>query len=344
MGIQLLQDDIRQEPPVSFPGKLLAFLYARYKAFKGDKNKGLVIVPTELIVDNALKLEEIVLELAHLNALESPFIDWLENHNSFCNSLVDRIVPGKPDAVSLQAMTTELGYQDDLLTMSEAYILWAIEGDERIKSVLSFHQADKGVVIEPNIEQYRELKLRLLNGTHTLSCGLAFLSGFTTVKEAIQNGAIEAYISRLMLSELATAIPYPMDENMVQRFGEQVLDRFRNPYIEHRWISITMNYTSKMAARNVPTLLHYYKNVTASRVRQEDVPVHFALGFAAYLLFMKAVKCEKEVYYGELNGHFYPIQDDKVAYFNERLYHPEWGKNAHLIHHNRPLFHILPLS
>ena len=332
MGIQLVQDDIRQEPPTSFPGKLLAFLYARYKAFNGDKNKGLVIVPTELIVDNALKLEEIVLELAHLNALESPFIDWLENHNAFCNSLVDRIVPGKPDAISFQKMTEELGYQDDLLTMSEVYILWAIEGDERIKSVLSFHQADKGVVIEQDIEQYRELKLRLLNGTHTLSCGLAFLSGFTTVKEAMQNEAIEAYISRLMLSEIAPSIPYPMDENLVQRFGEQVLDRFRNPYIEHRWISITMNYTSKMAARNVPTLLHYYKNMvlklhqaTQSVMAQnaltesmtEGVPMHFALGFAAYLLFMKAVKCEKEVYYGELNGHFYPIQDDKAAYFNE---------------------------
>ncbi len=317
MGIQLLQDDIQQEPPTSFPGKLLAFLYARYKAFNGDKNKGLVIVPTELIVNNALKLEEIVLELAHLNALESPFIDWLENHNAFCNSLVDRIVPGKPDAVSLQKMTAELGYQDDLLTMSEAYILWAIEGDERIKSVLSFHQADKGVVIEPNIEQYRELKLRLLNGAHTLSCGLAFLSDFTTVKEAMQNEVMESYINRLMLSEIAEGMPYPIEKNVVQRFGEQVLDRFRNPYIEHRWISITMNYTSKMAARNVPTLLYYYKNVTASRARQEGVPVHFALGFAAYFLFMKAVKCEKDIYYGELNGHFYPIQDDKAAYFYE---------------------------
>lgn len=310
MGIQLVQDDIQQEPPTSFPCKLLAFLYARYKAFNGDKNKGLVIVPTELIVDNALKLEEIVLELAHLNALESPFIDWLENHNAFCNSLVDRIVPGKPDADSLQKMTEELGYQDDLLTMSEAYILWAIEGDERIKSVLSFHQADKGVVIEPNIEQYRELKLRLLNGAHTLSCGLAFLSDFTTVKEAMQNEVMESYINCLMLSEIAEGMPYPIEKNVVQRFGEQVLDRFRNPYIEHRWISITMNYTSKMAARNVPTLLHYYK-------KNEGVPVHFALGFAAYMLFMKAIKCEKEVYYGELNGHFYPIQDDKAAYFYE---------------------------
>ena len=47
------------------------------------------------------------------------------------------------------------------------------------------------------------------------------------------------------------------------------------------------------------------------------MPIHFALGFAAYLLFMKAVKCEKEAYYGELKGHFYPIQDDKAAYFYE---------------------------
>lgn len=310
MGIQLVQDDIEQEPPVSFPGKLLAFLYARYKAFDGDKDKGLVIVPTELIVDNALKLEEIVLELAHLNALESPFIDWLENHNSFCNSLVDRIVPGKPNEATCQALTSELGYEDDLLTMSEVYVLWAIEGDDRIKSILSFQQVHEGVIIEPNIEQYRELKLRLLNGTHTLSCGVGFLSGFPTVKEAMQDEILEAYISRLMMTEIAVAMPYPIEENSVLRFGEQVLDRFRNPNIDHRWISITMNYTSKMAARNVPTLLTYYK------VKQ-DVPVCFALGFAAYLLFMKAVKSEKDIYYGAFKGEFYPIQDDKAAYFYE---------------------------
>ena len=111
VGIVLVENDhINGNPPVSFPAKLLAFLYERYKVFNGDAAKGMVIVPTELITDNGTKLQSIVMELAHLNNFEYSFIDWLENANCFCNSLVDRIVPGKlPDA---QKKETEgkLGY------------------------------------------------------------------------------------------------------------------------------------------------------------------------------------------------------------------------------------------
>src|SRR5690606_25758329 len=96
VGIQLVNDDTRNHPPVSFPGKLLAFLFERFQAFGGSAKSGMVIIPTELITDNGSKLQSIVLELAHLNSLPDEFIEWLENHNHFCNSLVDRIVPGKP--------------------------------------------------------------------------------------------------------------------------------------------------------------------------------------------------------------------------------------------------------
>ena len=106
VGIQLVQDDINSEPPVSFPGKLLAFLYERFKAFNGSEESGMVIVPTELITDNGTKLESIVLELAHRNNLDYKFIEWLENHNTFCNSLVDRIVPGKPNAEETKKLET----------------------------------------------------------------------------------------------------------------------------------------------------------------------------------------------------------------------------------------------
>ena len=109
IGIQLIQDDIRQAPPESFPGKLLAVLYARYQAFAGDLSKGLVIVPTELIPENGAKLEAILVELAHRNELESEFIDWLETANTCCNSLVDRIVPGRPDPATQHALTEQLG-------------------------------------------------------------------------------------------------------------------------------------------------------------------------------------------------------------------------------------------
>lgn len=308
VGIELVEESIRQEPPASFPGKLLAFLYARYQAFSGHPNKGLVIVPTELIPNNGDELQAILLELAHLNNLEPEFIDWLENSNHCCNSLVDRIVPGTPPPTMQQELEAQLGYQDELKIMSESYYLWAIQGNERIKSVLCFHQANPGIYIEPDIDRFRELKLRMLNGTHTLTCGLAFLAGFQTVKEGMKNDILSSFIKHLMLSEIAVGIPYPMPMEEIQRFGNQVLDRFRNPYLDHKWLSITLQYTSKMNMRNVPTLLHYIKT-------QGAVPSHMALGFAAYLLFMKAEKVENEVYYGAAHGDFYAIQDPKAIYF-----------------------------
>ncbi|GAB3985891.1 tagaturonate reductase [Spirosoma daeguense] len=308
VGIQLVQDDIQQYPPESFPGKLLAVLYARYKAFNGDPSKGLVIVPTELIPNNGTKLEAILLELAHRNALEGAFIDWLETANTCCNSLVDRIVPGRPEPAIQHALTEQLGYEDDLLTISEAYRLWAIEGDEHVQNILSFHRADENIFIRPNIDLFRELKLRLLNGTHTLSCGLAFLSGFDTVREAMDDEVMSAFISGIMLGELIPGIPYTVDEKAAQRFGFQVLDRFRNPFIEHRWLAITMQYSAKMQMRNIPTLLHYYKQLGVT-------PRYITFGFAAYLRFMQATSQENDVWYGERNGEKYPIYDAQAGYF-----------------------------
>lgn len=314
VGIQLVQDDIHRLPPVSFPGKLLAFLLERYKAFDGSRQSGMVIVPTELIPDNGKKLESIVLELAHLNGLEDTFIQWLENCNYFCSSLVDRIVPGKPDAAFREGLEKQFGFKDELLIMSEVYRLWAIEGGEHIKSVLTFASVDEGVVIAPDINLFRELKLRMLNGTHTLSCGLAYLAGFGTVKQAMDDATMQTFISQLMLNEIATGIPYEVEPGVSASFGSKVLDRFANPNIEHHWINITMQYTSKMKMRNVPVILKY-----AERIK--SVPENIALGFAAYLLFLKPVSKKQDKFYGEWQGKEYHIQDDFAAYFFEK-----WSK------------------
>jgi len=303
VGIKLVKEDIRRHPPASYPGKLLAFLYERFIAFGGSEKSGFVIVPTELIPENGEKLESIVLELAHLNGLDDAFIEWLERCNHFCNSLVDRIVTGMPDEKIKNEIEKELGYKDELLTVCEVYRLWAIEGDEYIKKILSFAMADEGLIIEPDIDLYRELKLRLLNGTHTLSSGIAFLAGIDTVKQAMDDTIMEKYIAQLMQYEIGPSIPYEIDSDTVQNFIKQVLERFRNPYINHYWKNITLNYTSKMKLRCIPLLINYYK-------KNNSVPELFAMGFASYIYFMKAVKQDGNEFFGEFNGNFYLINDE----------------------------------
>ncbi len=311
VGIQYVANDpISGACPLSFPAKLLAFLQARFQHFDGAASAGMVIIPTELIINNGDVLKGIVLKLAADHGLSRDFVQWLEKSNHFCNSLVDRIVPGSPDATTNAAISEQLGFEDSLMIISEVYSLWAIQGGAEVKKILSFAQADKGVVIAEDIEIYRELKLRLLNGTHTFMCGMSYLLGFRLVKDVMANGYLSKLIMNLMLSELALAIPYKMDFKVADRFGRAVLDRFRNPFINHKLIDITVQYTTKMRMRNVPLLMNYYKIFGKA-------PELFSMGFAAYLQFMHAVKVEDGKYYGESNGEFYPIQCDYACHFYE---------------------------
>jgi tagaturonate reductase len=308
VGIQLVKESIFQKPPASFPAKLLAFLHQRFTIFKGAPEAGMLIIPTELLTDNGEKLKSILMALSEFNDLEDSFKTWLDRHNRFCSSLVDRIVPGKPDHSTKEGFEKKWGYTDELMSVCEPYRLWAIEGDESVQKVLSFYRADEGVIITPDITKFKELKLRMLNATHTLSCGLACLSGFKTVKAAMEDPLFESYIQNLMMDELGPAIPYALDEKEVREFGIKVLDRFRNPWLQHQWLSITMQYSSKLAMRVIPVLNRYYTLF-------HKPPELISMGFAAYLLFMRPVKLDEDKYYGILDNRYYLIHDDRAAYF-----------------------------
>ena len=313
VGIVLDENDrIANTPPASFPGKLLAWLYKRYQTFNGSQESGVAIVPTELVTDNGTKLKIIIEALAKKNELDAGFINWLNTSNDFCNSLVDRIVPGKMPQEQHTATEKTFGYTDGLMIMSEVYSLWAIEtSNTKTKGILSFSNVDEGIVIAPNINKFRELKLRLLNGTHTFSCGLAYLSGFDTVKDAMANKTFNLFLHDLMTHEISPCIEnVEISRLQAYDFAKGVIDRFRNPNIDHRWLSISMNFTGKMKMRNIPLIVEHYK-------RFDTVPKYMAIGFAAYLLFMKADKVEDGKYYGTRNGETYHINDEMATCFYE---------------------------
>lgn len=333
VGIVLSNDAVTDNPPASFPGKLLSFLYERYRHFEGDKTKGLVVLPTELISDNATKLKKILHSLAVQNNLGKDFTAWLDDANDFCNTLVDRIVPGRLPKEEQQQTEQELGYQDELMIMAEPFRLWAIETDsERVHRVLSFADVDSGLVLVPSINKFKEIKLRLLNGTHTLSCAAALWSGFTTVKEAMQNKPFNTFVRGLMKDEISKAI---IDENIetqdAEDFSSSVIDRFSNPFLEHRWESIALNYTSKMNMRNVALLEKWYKKNLVP-------PQHIALGFAAYIKFMDTAE-QDGAYIQEINNQKIVLQDEFAPvlfnYWKNRdtvvhnVLHDDslWGKN-----------------
>ncbi len=311
VGIQYVEENIFQSPPQSFPAKLTAFLYERFRTYGGKKDKGVVVVPTELITDNGLKLRECVEKLSAYNELGKLFNKWLKYHVKFCNSLVDRIVPGKPDAATHAALEEKIGYQDSLLTVAEPYLLWAIEGDERVKKVLSFEQIHPNVIVDEDISYYRERKLRILNGSHSASAPLGYLSGFDITFQCMNDPAMSKYYENIIYDEIVPTLPFDEQMDELKVFAGDILNRYRNPFIQQKLIGITLQQTSKMNARNATTIRRYYQQFGKP-------PRLFAIGFAAYLLFMKAVKQQNEHYYGQRGDDFYIINDEQAAYFYEK--------------------------
>ena len=304
VGIQLDTDDaIGLDPPRSYPGKLTAFLYERARAFEYDASSGLTILPCELIEDNGARLRGIALELAERWELDEAFIEWLEMSNTFCDTLVDRIVTGRPGEKELQKHQNELGYTDELLTTAEVYRLWAVEAQEED---IPFEGVDKGIVVADDITPYRERKVRILNGTHTSTVPAAFLCGHETVLDAMHGKDTSSFIRSTMLDDIVPSL----DVEGGRAFAEDVLQRFANPYLEHQLIDITLQITSKMRPRVVPSIRRHH-------AKHGTLPRHLCFGFACYLRFMQGVEVKDGTIYGQRGDVKYPIQDDHAGYLME---------------------------
>ncbi|CAN5429793.1 tagaturonate reductase [soil metagenome] len=258
-------------PPKSFPAKLTRFLFERANAFNFAADRGLTVIPCELIEDNGARLKEIVVAIARRWDLGTTFLEWLDSAVPFCNTLVDRIVPGAPRDADVERLNTMLGYDDALLTTCEPYRLFAIEGGDALRAKLTW-ATDRGIIIAPDITPYRKRKVHLLNGAHTLLVPVALPMGCETVSDAMSQPSISRFVRRAMLEEIA---PY-LDVEGAEEFAEAVLDRFRNPHIRHALVDITLQATMKMRVRVVPSVQRYVERTGA-------VPQSLAFGFAAFL-------------------------------------------------------------
>jgi tagaturonate reductase len=263
-------------PPRSFPAKLTRFLFERARAFDYDAARGLVVLPCELVDDNGAILERLVRGLATAWRLDTRFTGWLGDAVVFCNTLVDRIVPGAPPRAEIERFERVHGYRDGMLTSCESYALFAIEGDDGLRARLRFPGEDPRVVVAPDIRPYRERKIRLLNGGHTIVVPVALLAGLATVRDAVRDRRVGGFLRRAMLDEIAPHLDAPGAES----FASDVLQRFDNAYIDHALIDITLHGTTKMRVRVVPSIVAF-----ASRTGRP--PAALAFGFAAFLAFMR---------------------------------------------------------
>ena len=305
------------KPPSSFPAKVTALLYERFKLFNGDNDKGFIFIPCELIDDNGSKLKEIVLKYAQVWQLPDDFVDWINTANYFTNTLVDRIVTGYPTD-EIEVLEKEMGYKDDLLVAGEIFHFFAIEADEKTRAIidsdLPFVKAGFNVVLTDNAAPYKLRKVRILNGAHTMSVLAAFLTGIDTVCEMIGDKNYSDFLEHGMYKEIIPTLleGSGLGADELNSFADSVIDRFKNPHIKHYLLSIALNSVSKFKVRVLPTILEYVKIKNA-------LPPLLTFSFASLLAFYKG-NMVGEKYIGDRTGEEYEIKDDAaiLSFMNEQ--------------------------
>ncbi|QBC02713.1 tagaturonate reductase [Enterobacter cloacae] len=283
-------DRFEDTPAVSYPAKLTRLLFERFSHFNGAPDKGWIIIPCELIDYNGDALRELVLRYAQEWALPAAFTRWLNEANSFCSTLVDRIVTGYPreEVATLEA---ELGYHDGFLDTAEHFYLFVIQGPTSLARELCLDKYPLNVLIVDDIKPYKERKVAILNGAHTALVPVAFLAGLDTVGEAMNDTDVCAFVEKAIYQEIIPVLDLPRQE--LESFASAVTGRFRNPYIRHQLLSIALNGMTKYRTRILPQLL-------AGQKATGKLPARLTFALAALIAFYRA----------ERNGERYPVQDD----------------------------------
>lgn len=294
--------------PLSYPAKVAVLLFERFRKFSGDPSKGMILIPCELIEQNGDALKKAVLQHAQDWKCGPEFSEWVEQHNHFCNTLVDRIVPGYPKEEA-EVLTQKLGYQDNLIVACEVFHKWVIQGPPAVQQELPFEKIGLNVVWTDDITPHRTLKVRILNGAHTTFTIPAFLSGKEFVRETMDDQHFGQFIHDAVFEEILPTLQFSQTEK--EKFASAVLERFKNPFIKHALITITLNSVSKFKVRVLPSLLEYQR-------QHRHLPQRLCFGLAALIRFYQPAGKNEKGYSGEFRGITYPIQDsaDIVEYFD----------------------------
>lgn len=296
-------DKFELAPPNTFPGKLTKFLYTRYEAFQGDREKGLVMLPVELIDDNGIMLKKCVMQFIELWGLSDEFKNWVEEACVFTSTLVDRIITGYPRD-EVESIWQDLGYEDRILVTGEPFALWVIESAKDISGEFPLPAAGLPVIFTDNQKPYKQRKVRILNGAHTSFVLASYLAGNDIVLESMEDADIKNFMMKTIFDEVIPTLSLPKEE--LEEFAQAVITRFNNPYVKHALLSISLNSVSKWRARCLPSLLGYVE-------KTGKLPAHLTFSIAALMAFYTGTEIRDKALIGHRDGQEYNIMDDMAV-------------------------------
>lgn len=215
--------------PLSFPGKLTALLHTRWKA----GGRPMTILPCELINRNGDVLRVAVLGLAEAAQAAAAFAQWIASDVIFADTLVDRIVSQPIEPVG---------------AVAEPYALWAIQKQPGL--VLPF--SHPALVLADDLQPFERLKLHILNLGHTVLADI-WLSerraADETVRAILADAAVRSRLDALYADEVVPGFEAKGMGDEARSYVAITLDRFLNPFLDHRIADIAQNHTTKVERR-----------------------------------------------------------------------------------------------
>lgn len=303
-GIVLDESDrLELCPPKTYPGKLCKFLFERAQHFDYAADKGLVILPVELIDDNGIQLRRCVMELAKIWKLGERFEKWLDEACVFTSTLVDRIVTGYPRGEA-EAIWQKIGYEDNIIVTAEPFGLWVIESEKDISKELPLPSIGLPVVFTDNQKPYKQRKVRILNGAHTSFVPAAFQCGYDIVLDAMNDPMILNFMQKTLYDEVIPTLT--LDKADLMAFAEAVTGRFKNPFIKHALLAICLNSVSKWRARCMPSLLIYVE-------KMGKLPEHLTFSLASLMALYHGGELKDGKLACLRDGQPYQLQDDPAV-------------------------------
>ncbi len=235
--VDIVNDLLHADQPVSVLGVLAAGLHERFR----KRGAPLTVLCCDNLPENGAVLEALVHQFVTRRYPDITL--WLRDNVRFPSSMVDRIVPATKPADLADAVAA-LGVEDLGAVRAEPFSQWVIEGAFAAERPA---WDAVGVQFVSDVRPFEKMKLRLLNGSHSLMAYLGYLAGYDTIAQTIADPAFEQLVRALM--EEAEATLEPIDTVDFSTYSDQLIARFGNPANGHRCAQVAMDGSQKIPQR-----------------------------------------------------------------------------------------------
>ena len=235
--------DLQQEMPRSAPGFLVRALARRRAAGVPP----FTVLSCDNLPENGALVRQIVLDFAHL--IDPTLAQWIGENGRFPATMVDRITPATTSA-DIARVTAVTGLYDSAPVLHEPFRQWVIE-DNFVRDMRPDFNA-VGVEMVKDVSRFEQMKLRMLNGSHSALAYLGYLAGHETISDTVADPAFAAYVRQLW-AEIMPVVCAPQGFDL-QVYAQALMERYANPKIRHRTWQIAMDGSQKLPQRLLGSL------------------------------------------------------------------------------------------